>query len=228
MRFLMMAKVILVVMGLMLLVSTGAFANNVMWFAQDDFVLDFSNTPGNPGAPGTTFTITGRIVNWDNPGIVGWFKAAGIGAGAVSVGTQWVTDYATTLNIYAPLDNTMSGPAVWSGQGNLQTIVNQDGSEFGAGGAVRPSWETDPVKFKSVGSGQFSASYQGGEWADCGTLYIPWFGTYNWNYIPVAEPHSKMTGNLQGALTCVPEPMSVALGIMGLATVGGFRRFRGR
>lgn len=220
-------SLILVVLGL-LLASTGAFAAGELWFAQDDFLMDFSNTPGNPGAAGTTISISGRIVNWETPGIVGWFAASGVGGGAQSVGTQWVTDYATTLSIFAASDPSMAGPAVWVGSGNIQTIVNKDGSEFGTGGAIRPAWETDPVSFKSIGTGEFVSSFASCDWANCQILGIPWFGTYNWNFIPVEEPHVKMTGNMQGALTCVPEPMSVVLGMMGLVTVGGFRRLRGR
>jgi hypothetical protein len=199
-----------------------------MWFAQDDFVMDFTNTPGNPGAPGTTLTIHGRIVNWDSPGIVGWFTASGVGAGAQSVGTQWVTNYAMTLDIFGALDNTMVGPAVWSGAGSIYTVVNQDGSEFSTATAVRPGWEVSPTSFKSIGAGEFQATYASCDWAECQILGIPWLGTYNWNFIPLEGPHVKMTGNMQGALTCIPEPMSVMLGIMGLVTVGGFRRLRGR
>lgn len=212
------------VIALLTAFSPGAFAAE-WWFAQDDFVLDFSNTPGNPGAPGTTFALSGRIVNWDTPGIVGWFSISGVGAGAQSVGTQWVTNYASTMNIFAPLDNTMTGPAVWSGSGNLTTVVNKDGSEFSESTAIRPSWETDPHSFKSVGDGQFVASLTSNDW-DCVTLYVPWFGTYNWNYLPPTQPYLKQTGNVQGALTCVPEPISVILGGLGLAAVGAFRRLR--
>lgn len=217
---------LLVVLGLLAVSSPGAIATTNLWFAQDDFILDFSATPNNPGAPGSTIALTGRIVNWDTPGIVGWFKITGVGSGAQSVGTQWVTDYASILDIFAAADPAMSGPAVWTGAGSVQTVVNQDGSEFPSSVALRPVWETSPSSFKSVGTGQFIASFKDCEWADCDILGIPWFGTYNWNYIPVNPPHTQLTGNVQGALTCVPEPISVVLGALGLVVVGGFRRIK--
>jgi hypothetical protein len=217
---------VLVVLGLLAVSSPGAFATDNWWFAQDDFVLDFSATPNNPGAPGATIALTGRIVNWDAPGIVGWFQISGIGSGAQSVGSQWVTDYISNLDIFGPLDNTMVGAPVWSGAGVVQTVVNQDGSEFPASGAIRPGWETNPSSFKSVGTAEFVASYASCDWATCEILGVPWFGTYNWNYIPNTPPYLKQTGNMQGALTCIPEPISVVLGALGLAAVGGFRRLR--
>jgi hypothetical protein len=221
------ALLVVIVIGLLAVWSPGAFGANDWYLAQDDFLLTYA-APNNPGAPGSTFSADGRLMPWATNTISNWFAISGASAlGAQSVGTQWVTDYAgSTLNIYA--DNLGNpGALVWTGTADhLYTIVNKSGAEFAVTDPPydRPSYSTDPSKFNSVGSGLFTRT--AGTWT-CPQVSLPWLGTYNWNYVYDGQGNQiKQKGNIQAKLTCVPEPMSVMLGALGLAAVGGFRRFR--
>lgn len=211
----------------MLLVSTGAFAATPEWYlAQDDFVLTYA-VPNNPGSAGSSFFADGRLMPWSNNTITHWFDISGSTAlGAQSVGNQWVTDYSgSVLTIYA--DNLgVPGPIVWQGTAtSLVTIVNKDASLFPVTDPPydRPAYATDPDNFNSVGDALFVRT--SGTWLD-NEVVIPWLGTYNWNYVYDQQGNQvKQKGNMQGKLT-IPEPMSVILGVVGLAAVGGFRRLR--
>lgn len=229
MRLVLAARLMVLVLGLTLLGSMGVLADDEWYLAQDDFILTYA-VPNNPGSAGSTFIADGRLMPWGSNTVTYWFDINGSTAlGAQSVGSQWVTDYAgSVLSLYA--DNLgVPGALVWQGTATrLITIVNKDGSLFPANDPPfdRPAYATDPSNFNSVGDAMFVRT--GGTWT-AAEIYLPWLGTYNWNYVydPANGDQVKQKGNMQGKLT-IPEPMSLILGSLGLMAVGGFRRLRGK
>lgn len=183
-----------------------------LYFVQDDFEQTFGTT-GNPGSANTAIFAYGKIVNWNVNQVVGFFTInCSTTSGAVDNGTQWVTDY-DQGNITISSKSMGTGTVYWAGDVNfVQTIANKDGSMFSASAYDRPSYDTEPSAFASVGSAQFTRT--AGTWADS-AIGMRWLGTYNWNYDAenIADA-TWMSGNLQGELVAVPEPSSMAACLM--------------
>jgi hypothetical protein len=225
----------LVLTALALLFVATAVANaDSLYFAQDDFTLTFA-TPNNPSMPGSTFVSTGRIVDWTDLNIIdGWFTINGTGLAGSVVGGEYVTPYTASMNIYSDAARTI---LVWTGTGgSLVTDVKlgapdpwlpSDAFSYPAGNYFRPSGVTNPDYFKSVGSGFFTGA---GSFNTATTFYMPWFGTFNWDYTNNGQGQKiSQIGNLQGELTTsVPEPATIILLGFGLSALGLARRFRNR
>jgi len=223
----------LAVLGILFVATTVANADS-LYFAQDDFTLTFA-APNNPSMPGSTFVSTGRIVDWTNLNIIdGWFTITGTGLAGSVVGGEYVTPYSASMNIYSDAARTI---LVWAGTGgSLVTDVKlgapdpflpSDAYSYLATNYFRPSGVTNPDYFKSAGSGVFTGA---GSFDTATTFYMPWFGTFNWDYTnnPLGEKITQI-GNLQGELTdTVPEPATILLFGFGLSVLGLGARFRNR
>jgi len=238
-----MKRLLLVTVALALLAvlsTTAAYAvyPTNWWFAQDDALLDFSATPGNPGGAGATFSVSaGTLAKYnDASSVLGNFTIAGTWASLVTTPTEYVTTYNSTITITGI--NGYAGSS-WIGSGNIVTRVQK--TSVVSGNPLLPdTYLTSslglPVptngsglqnEYRSIGYGDFVASVATGNFAGITEFQAPWLGTYNWRYdfnangLPV-----KQHSNAQGELNAVPEPMSILLGIMGLGSVAGFRKLR--
>lgn len=178
-----------------------------LYFVQDDFEQTFGAT-GNPGSANTEIYAWGKLVRWDVNQVIGVFElTCKTTNGAVDNGTQWVTNYDQgTITI---MTKSTNGTLLWSGNVSfVQTIANKNGSMFSALPYTRPTYDSEPSAFMSIGSAQFTRT--AGSWTDS-AIGMSWLGTYNWNYDAedIADA-TWMSGNLQGKLVAVPEPSSLA------------------
>lgn len=208
------------------------------WFAQDDALLDFSGTPGNPGGAGATFTVTaGTLAQYnDASSVLANFVISGNWAGVVSTPTEWVTTYSSTINITGI--NAYAG-SIWTGTGNIVTRVQKTSVVSGnpllpdtyltssLGLPVPTNGSGLQPEYRSFGYGNFSATAASGNFVGITDFVAPWLGTYNWRYdFDNAGLPIKQHSNAQGQLSAVPEPMSIMLGIMGLGSLAGFRKLQ--
>jgi hypothetical protein len=216
---------VLVVALLISLSAVSASALNFPYFTQDDFALTFG-TANNPGSANSSYESAGRVTNWSANIIAYGYSLSGITTGAVSDGAgHWVTTYTGTLTIFEYLINPNPSNVFWTGTGSVTTIVNQNGSTVPAANYTRPSYESTSnpnLQFSSVGYGAFSGAGNA-DWSAVTELSIPWFGTYNWNYLDPDHDGDieAQRGNAEGMLT-VAEPGTIMLLGFGLFGLAGF------
>lgn len=225
-------KILSLVFVLLVALSVSASAAvGDIYFAQDDFTLTWSN---GLGSVGSTINASGLLAK-PSGATFGTFGMTGTQNVAVlDLGWGYKTVYDATLTI-----QDFSSNILWSGTGSVYTLVNKAGGPwlpdyFDATGYDSPAgWNLGDgsnagpyaENFRSVGAGMFDTR-TGGIWSTV-EIMVPWLGTYDWTYTEGTTLASgQQNGNMQGKLECVPEPLSVVLGFMGLGTVAGFRRLR--
>lgn len=231
----------LIALAALLALSAGAVQAQEWYLAQDDFTQWF--TAGVEGGP-ADFVSSGQLMSWaagpsGDGNIVAYFTIAGSTTGVASAtpvtgGTQYVTPYSATMSVR--VGSSPTSTLLWQGNATfLDTKVVKDGTgttvsvPWNAVDFPRPSWETEPTSFLSVGSGSFART--GGLWLYT-AMELPWLGTYNWRYGTEGDSSSPyyglpyQRGNIQGAIIAVPEPMTVMLAMLGLGSVAGFGRLR--
>jgi len=238
-----MKKLLLMTVALALLVALSTAAAYAVyptnwWFAQDDALLDFSGTPGNPGGAGATYSVTaGTLAQYnDASSVLANFVITGNWTGLVTTPTEYVTTYASTMTITGI--NAYAG-SNWTGTGNIVTRVKK--TSIVSGNPLLPdTYLTSslglPVptngsglqsEYRSIGYGDFVMTAATGNFASTVEFVAPWLGTYNWRYDFNGQGQPvKQHSNAQGQLVAVPEPMSILLGLMGLSSVAGFRKLR--
>jgi len=209
-------KKILVFAVMLLMVANVANATD-WYFAQDD-VVEYHN--GNPlTTPGVSFIADGTIANWSAPNtvIANYQLASTALVSFTGDADEWFTTYQTTLTI-----SDLSG-TLWSGSGTVTNIVQKnhvlglnDGYTYTAPFVI-PNLTED--YYESYGYGSWTKS--AGTWTNP-IMLMDWMGTYDQR----TGIGNTIMANAQGRLQAVPEPISMILGAMGLAAVGGFKRFR--
>ena len=216
---------IVIALGALMCLATGAQAEG-LFFAQDDFVLVYGQ-PNSPGSAGATFTMDGRLVQWDNNVVAAWFTlSGGNSSAAYVVGGEYRTDYDTDVVLTVTTAPQGAGTLLWQGSGNAYTLVNLDQSGYDATTFDRPDWYNPTIitsgfvsEYQSVGAASFVKT--AGTWTYAG-LAAPWFGTYDWNFINDGQGNQiGSTGNMQGKLDIVPEPGSLMVCVTGLIGCAG-------
>lgn len=225
-------KILMFVFVLLVAFSAVASASiGDIYFAQDDFKLTWTN---GLGSIGSAIYAKGDLA-YANGNVLGSFTLSGAqNTAVVDLGWGYKTVYDATLTLEDDFSNVL-----WSGTGSIDMSVNKAGGPlfpvfFDATGFDHPAdWSLGEgslhgpyaENFRSIGHGFFGTK-MGGSWTDS-AISVPWVGTYNWRYTQGSTIESgQQHGNLQGKLNCVPEPMSVMLGLLGLSSVAGFCKLR--
>jgi hypothetical protein len=221
-------SVILAVLGLVALGVAASAMPEPTYFCQDDFTLSFGAT-GNPLAAGTELVADGRLLHWNDNKLAGWFSFDAVMSqpGQISGNTWTMTFDSGTFTIHS---TKTGGSNIWTGtidHFTLTGFVDPD-ARYDATTYPRPSYESEPTEFISVGDAAFTrlTGVAGGSWTDP-KLVMPWAGSYNWNYDQdTPQDSDTLYGNLQAKLA-VPEPAGIVAllsGIVGLAGFIGRRR----
>ena len=216
-------SIVAIVVGIMMIGVAGWAMPQSSYFCQDDFTLTFGAL-GNPLAAGTSIDADGRLLFWNDNKLAGWFTISGVmsQAGQVSNG-MWTTVFDSgTINITT---KPTGGATLWAGTVDHFTVTGylDPNLRFNASAYPRPTYETEPTEFISVGAAAFTRT--GGTWTDP-QLYMDWAGSYNWNYdADTPQESTTLYGNLQGKL-CIPEPGTVTALVCGLVGLTGLLRRR--
>jgi len=217
-------SLLIAVLALVGLAVAAAAMPQTAYFCQDDFNLIFGEH-GNALAANSELIADGRLLQWNENKLVGWFSLDAVASQAAQVtATTWTMTFDSgTFSIHS----TKSGGTVyWQGTISNLTITGfvDQAARYSATTYTRPSYETEPTEFIAVGGATLART--GGTWTDP-QLSLPWMGSYNWNYDgDTPEESDNLYGNLQAKLT-VPEPAGFAAilsGLVGLAGLIGRKR----
>ncbi len=214
----------LAITATLILTGVGALAMpKPEYFCQDDFVLTFGAV-GQPMAVGSTLAADGRLLQWDNNTIAGWFSmTATLQSAGQSSNGQWNMVFNT--GTFKITSTPVGGITYWEGKISNLSFTGYDltSARYDAANYDRPGYVTDPVEFTSVGGATFART--GGTWTDP-KIHMSWLGNYNWTYdnaTPATSNH--LLGNLQAKLT-TPEPGSLAAVFCGLVGLSHYWRRR--
>ncbi len=183
------------------------------YFLQDDFTYN----------PFSAYKLVadGRIQSWERKDIIAWFDMKATTELATStVGDTWQMEFGGgTLKIYFSDPNN----PLWLGTFDSMIIYGKNNGVYNVAteGFPRPSYETQPTEYKAMG--YLTANKVAGTWK-APQIFIE-LGFYN---IADVIDSEIGVGNMQGRLTIVPEPGTIAALITGMASLGGLaiKKFR--
>lgn len=185
------------------------------YFCQDDFTLTYGET-GNILSAGTSIKGDGHLLSWDRNRIAEWFWFEGkVSQASQGNNGEWTLDFNDPTSTFRITQDSQGFNTLWTGTIEHLTMTGyiNPTQHYEAFNYDRPTYETDPAEFITIGSGSFLRT--SGTWVDP-QLHMAWVGTYNWNYdADTPQKSDHVYGNLQGRLTA-PEPAGIAAMLAGL------------